>query len=171
MSKRKHSNKFSIEKATEMAYYIFQKCEVKKINYLKLLKIMYFCERAQYLFNQKLITNDSFYAMEMGGILSNVYNLLKNKYKKEDSSIWYNLFERKGFDINLKKTKYKIKNLTDSEKFIIDSQTSILKNKTQWEIIQLLHKVCDEWRKIYPEQKIIKNKVKINKKSIKNILA
>ena len=90
------SKNFSVRKATEMAYYILEKCEVKKMNSYKLLKLMYLCERNQYISDKNFITNDSLYAMEKGGVLSNVYNLIKNKYNKSDVTIWSNVFKSEG---------------------------------------------------------------------------
>ena len=96
------------------------------MNAYKLLKLMYLCERDYYLLSEKFITNDDLYSMQYGGVLSNVYNLMKNRYNNNDSHIWNDVLKSqdhgKQKTVSIINKEFKISTLEENEKIYYRSK-------------------------------------------------
>ncbi len=69
-----------------------------RMNYLKLLKLMYYADREMLVRRGTLITYDSWCAMKLGPVLSNTYRLIK---RAEDANVWTEHISTQGFDVEL----------------------------------------------------------------------
>ena len=110
---------------------------------------MYLCERSKYLFDKTFITNDKLYSMRFGGVLSNVYNLMKECYKSSDASIWNDVLGSEGHgkqkEIYILDNNFKTDHLSREEKYIIEVRCKLYKDKDEQFLINLIHNRCPEW--------------------------
>ena len=135
-----------------MAFQVFKYCKVDKMHQMKLLKLMYFCERQLYLSHNKFITHDSFVSMKHGPVMSNTLKLFRDEcpnssywdtYFKNDSDEnykTYNIYLIKDKDIGNEKDL-----LSKKEKRIIKDCCYIFKDSNVDDIIKTSHIICGEW--------------------------
>lgn len=155
---------FNEKKATALAVIIIEKgAEEKALNseetypimpYLKLIKLMYLCDRYMYKMLQAFITDDDFLAMEYGPVLSNTLSLIRgddqnkndqNKNDQENTSFWKKHVETIGFDVQVISNKDIDGLLSDTEKAIAEFYASLFIGVDRWETVDIIHQVCPEW--------------------------
>lgn len=90
------------DKAAEVASLLLKR-EGGKINYTKLIKLMYIIERESILRWGYPVTCDDYYSLDNGPILSHTLdNITGNTYLKYPSPEWENCIVRQGYDVVLK---------------------------------------------------------------------
>jgi len=70
---------FSERKVAQMAAYILNKTDDKRMEYIKLIKLMYLADRQHYKDHGFPISYDAVFAMERGPVLSQTYDLIKGE--------------------------------------------------------------------------------------------
>ncbi|EGQ9939627.1 TPA: DUF4065 domain-containing protein [Vibrio vulnificus] len=142
----------NIEKSLDVMHYFVKKLG-GSVTDVKLMKLMYFADRKALLETGFPITDDCYYIMNRGPILSSTLDHL-NSYTDEAASI----FEKPkgktegGYpvrEINLKESSDRsYEYLAEIEVSILDSIFDELSGMSTNEIVQYAHddKICPEWQ-------------------------
>ncbi len=148
----KHSNTaFDEKKATALAAIIIKNDNGKgAMNYMKLLKMMYMCDRLTLRKFNHTITHDTYIAMKKGPVLSYTYNIIA---MADDTVSGFGTFWKKY--IHTDEDRYEV-TLCDSEgpegilypdeKDIARYVSDSYKLLNEWEIVDIIYMLCDEWK-------------------------
>lgn len=145
---------FNAEKATHLAGSILLQAG-GCLSVIKLMKLMYICDRESIKQYAHPITFDKCVSMEHGPVLSTVYNMMngaadRNKYQP----IWdASVTGRDNYSISVKDGF--ISKLDDIEKSIVDKVLSKFKNYDQWQLVDYTHKYFKEWKDPHGTSKAI----------------
>jgi len=89
---------FDPNRVTQAAGYLFVQSGRDEMQYLKLLKLLYFADRKSLAESGTPITGDVPVAMDYGPVLSAVYDYIKCNPRK-GVHVWSRYFETKGFSL------------------------------------------------------------------------
>lgn len=141
---------FDKEKATQLAAYFIWK-RGGRMSYLKLIKLMYFAERAFILKYGERLTGDNAFSMPHGPVLTHLLEFAQN-----GAPYWNNWIESVG-NYELAFRQQKAVNPTDplevfdalspAEKAIADQVFETYGHLNRWALRDLTHRpdVCPEW--------------------------
>tara|TARA_R110002060_G_scaffold22516_1_gene30519 strand:- start:518 stop:1165 length:648 start_codon:yes stop_codon:yes gene_type:complete len=135
---------FNILKTTHLAAYLIDKSD-GKLNILKLVKLLYICDREFMKQYAKPITYDRFVSMPHGPVLSSTYDLMSGSGHPDNQIIWNNIIsDREDHSISLNNIGFKSV-LLDIEKKVADFVHDTFKSFSQWELVEYTHDNFDEW--------------------------
>lgn len=154
----------NIEKLIQVVGYILDKYK-GVLNYTKLIKILYLSDRKSMQETGYSITGDSYVSMKDGPVLSNLYNLIKNKFNdKTVQYYWNSKFQTDNYDVHLLVPFVSRGKLTSSETEILDSIDEQFHNDSYSQMINFVHNPnnCPEWKRTQSsiplsETEILKN--------------
>lgn len=140
---------FNIEKLIQACGYILKKYD-RKLNYTKLIKLLYIADKEALKESFVTISGDEYVCMPNGPVLSKLYDLVRNRYGNKDiqsQSLWNARFATDGYDIIALLSDYPEGKLSDYEKKVLDHVDFLYHGKTFGEMIDLVHdkNVCPEW--------------------------
>ena len=135
----------NIHKLIEVVNYMLKKYEYR-LNYTKLLKMLYLADRQSYYDIGSPITGDTYAALKAGPILSNTYNLIRNKGNQNDQNLWNSRFLKDAYDLVALTDKIPCNTLSDYEKEVLDGIDSKFHNYTFTDLIEYTHANCPEWK-------------------------
>ncbi len=149
---------FNFRKLTQIVNYLLGKYHYK-VNYTKLIKILYKCERESWSRWDTTLTTDAPYSMRKGPVLSKLYDLIRGKYSNQTlQTEWNAYFQRDGHDIvSLTENKLPLDELSKRELLLIDQVDHENHKKTYSELITEFH---DDNK--YPEVEKTDSSKKIN---------
>ncbi len=126
----------------------------EKINYTKLIKIVYLCDRLMLKEHKKFITGDNMYSLPLGPVPEKLYQLIcDNKQTKKytklglfDASqvIWNQHYETAGYEIKRIKTPENNK-LGKQEMTVTQSVIEAFIPFEWHELVEYTHKYLPEW--------------------------
>ena len=114
---------FDIYKIIQIVNYLLER-NGGSMNYTKLLKLLYIADKEFLKKWDFTITQDKYCSMGSGPVLSETYDLISNKNKKENlQTQWNCLFTTIGYELTLlhKKNNLPIDRLSRAEKEILDA--------------------------------------------------
>ena len=143
--------KFNIKKVVQIIYHLL-KTNSNKMNYTKLLKILYIADKEFLKLSNFTITGDTPYSMKNGPILSKIKNLINGNFIMSNNQIyWDSYFLKDGYDLSLKNNKTNDDLLCEAEIEILDKISCKYKKKTYNEMINITHDKSEfpeiEWEK------------------------
>ncbi|TDA66102.1 MAG: DUF4065 domain-containing protein [Chloroflexi bacterium] len=110
---------YNEKKTTQIAAYLLQKAG-GVMHYLKLLKLLYLLDRAALKVWREPLTNDKYYSMRHGPVLSNTYDRIRYRSPIDVDSYWYNcISEPKNYQVKLI-TPCSVSELSPAEIQLID---------------------------------------------------
>lgn len=89
---------FDPNRVTQAAAYLMQCSGSSRMQYLKMLKLLYFADRESIRERGFPITGDDAYAMDYGPVLTHVYDYIREK-ARDGAHIWSKSFRRDGYDL------------------------------------------------------------------------
>lgn len=126
------------DKAIEVASLFLQR-EGGRINYTKLIKLMYIVEREAILRWGYPVTCDDYYSLDNGPILSHTLdNITGNTYSPFPSPNWQHCIVREGYDVRLK-CNPPIRKLNRAELKLIDETYQQFGYMTYGQLIDWVH--------------------------------
>jgi uncharacterized phage-associated protein len=144
------------EKATAAAA-VLLKLAGGKMNYLKLIKLLYLAERESLRRFARPIIGDDYFSMPKGPVLSIVLNLIKAKEDEAQEDLWLRYVHRNNHDVELIGDPGNAA-LSDAEIEILGQVFEKHKTVDPFRLVQVLHKELPEWKdpgksriKIHPE--------------------
>ena len=118
-----------------------------RLNYTKLIKLLYIADRELLTEYGFAITGDSYYSLPNGPILSTLYDLVKKEAPSSKQVEWDNYFYKDGYDLLGDKLNRPIQELTELEMEKIREVDKRYKELSYSQLIKKLHNpsFCPEW--------------------------
>ena len=91
---------FNIVKATQAAAYLLA-LNNGKLNYTKLIKLLFIADRRAIEKWNNVITTDTHYIMDCGQVGTHVYNEIKNEDDLHSDDYWHQFIEKNDFEVRL----------------------------------------------------------------------
>ncbi len=134
------SLRFDIKKTTEAAS-VLTELEGGKINYMKLLKLLYLADRESYQKWARPITYDHYVSMDNGQVLSTTYRLIKQEMGFTDT-YWSQVFSPcDQFELEFIKDQPLIDKLSDNELELLHKIYSHFGHMDQFELADYTHRL------------------------------
>ena len=129
---------FNVKKVIQAINYILLKTKDGKMNYTKLLKLLYISDKRALKESGQTITGDKYISMNCGPVLSKVYDYIKEKNQPD---LWNRLFIKEGYDLKLLIPKNKLGHdeLSDFELEILDKIFNEYKNEPYTKMVNVVH--------------------------------
>lgn len=139
---------FDPKRVTQAAAFLVNRSGSNRMQYLKLLKLLYFADRESLREKGYPITGDQAYAMDYGPVLTRVFDYIKCQIRA-GADVWSTYFRTFGYEIELVEdpgtgdlSKYDRRILTD----IYDRY----KDRDGFDLSHLSHDF-PEWKEVYQE--------------------
>ncbi|MGB3491264.1 MAG: Panacea domain-containing protein [Elainellaceae cyanobacterium] len=135
---------FNERKATQLASAFIQ-LSGGRLNYMKLIKLMYIADREALLCWERPISGDAYFALKHGPILSNVYTMISDGQAPSESNFWFDYIKRDGkYEVSLFKP-CPPDDLSQAEEEIIHAAFDKYGHFDKWKLVDHLHNVLPEW--------------------------
>lgn len=136
---------FDIEKAVDAAAYLLE-LHGGKMEWLKLLKLLYLADRTALERWNRPITGDRFVAMEKGPVLSIVYNLVKGEGEKFQGMWSERIGEMKNGEVYLRHGKKANSEwLSDREAHLLKEIYRRFAGLKTFDLVDWIHANMPEW--------------------------
>lgn len=147
----------NIKKIIQIVHYVIAKYKYR-INYTKLIKLLYLADRQALAETGTSITGDTYYAMANGPVLSTLYDLIRGKGSDDMKIMWNSVFAKDGYDIYALSENISYGELSEYEEKVLDDIDEKYHNMTYTKMINLVHnkEICPEWNKPVNGAKLIK---------------
>lgn len=121
-----------------------------RLNYTKLIKLLYLADREAFDRWDSSITRDEYASLPQGPVVSGIYNLIKGEYFDRFSQTqWNSFFMKDGYDlVAIHKDHLPVEELSPREVEVIDEIESLYRSWDFGKLIDLLHDGSryPEWR-------------------------
>lgn len=138
-------------KVSQVAGYLLFKEDNQTMSILKLMKLLYFVDRASLVKYGCPISYDNMVAMKYGMVLSNTRDLMDGFVKSNPKGWKYWVSDRTDHNVSLNKQNTDIESfdeLSEADIEIVDEVWQQYGGKNQWELADMQHdsKICPEWK-------------------------
>ncbi len=138
--------RFCFKKALQSVAVLLRTESAQRMNYMRLLKLLYICDKESLGETGQPITRDKAVAMKQGPVLSNLYSLIKGEHPLYQT--WDQFVEKERFEIHLiedpgtaQLSKYEIEKLHEvADRYRLCDE---------WDMVELTHAFA-EWAKNDP---------------------
>lgn len=137
----------NIHKLIQVVFFILKRNNLS-LNYLKLIKLLYLADRVALDAYGETITENTAVSMDQGPVLSELFDYIKNSKKDDTQTIWNNYFAKNDYSLICINTDIDDGELCEYEEAILEEIDNKYKDKTPWEMVDLVHDVavCPEWK-------------------------
>jgi len=136
---------FNERKATQVAASFIKLCG-GRLNYMKLIKLMYLAERQALLKWGRPITYDSYFSLDRGPILSTTLDLIKKVRQPNSDHTWFEYISApKDYEVTLCKDCPN-DDLSEVEESLINKIFQKYKQSDEWDLVNHLHDILPEWK-------------------------
>lgn len=136
----------SVEKAIQAIGVLFRSHSAPRMNYMRVLKLLYIADREALRETGRPITGGPAIAMERGPVLEEVYDLIRGQHR--EMPLWDEYFQKDHYELVLRKdpdvgrlSRYEIRILQEVAKARADDD--------EWELSKLTHEFA-EWQQNDP---------------------
>jgi len=138
---------FNVEKLMGIIACIMKRMDVKSINCMKVIKLMYLSDRLHIDKYDSSISNDEYYSMPHDPVLSRLYNLIMNESCDKFQKEWDKFFLRNGYDIAIRDTSVneKILELSRAEENTIGEVVDKYGKMDKWDLVNNVAHKLPEW--------------------------
>ncbi len=137
--------KFNPSKTTQAAAE-FLKRNSNRMNYMKLIKLLYLTDRECLRLWERPISGDSYFSMARGPVLSHILDLILNEDTPGNPSYWLSyISEPEHYEVKLIRDPSNDE-LSEREINIIDDIDKKFKNFNQWKMVEYCHDNLPEWQ-------------------------
>ena len=134
---------FNERRAAQAAAHLIQ-LNGKPINYMVLIKLLYFADRKSLISTGRPITGDRMMSMKNGPVLSAILDLIH--VGKRRASAWFEyISEPTDYDVDLIKQEPDRNELSTYELKVLDEVFREYGNLPKWDLVDLTHDL-PEWR-------------------------
>lgn len=135
---------FNERRAAQAAAYLI-KLNGKPINYMVLIKLLYFADRESLIHVGRPITGDRMFSMKNGPVLSAILDLI-NMGRRDHASIWFEyISEPTGYDVDLVRKDPDRDELSEYELRVLEDVFAAYGKMWKWDLVELTHKL-PEWQ-------------------------
>ena len=138
----------NIEKLMQAAGYILKKYKYR-LNYTKLMKLLYLADKEALKESNRSISGDSYVCMKSGPVLSGLYDLIKGKHSDTGAQLaWNTRYSTDGYDLTANFDRLPEKKLSPFEKRVMDKIDAKFHRKPYDYMINYVHNpdMCPEWK-------------------------
>lgn len=136
---------FNEAKLTEAAA-LFLALGNRRMNYMKLMKLLYLADREALLRWGRPITTDCYVSMDRGPVLSRALDLLTEGNEPGVDSQWLNhISPPSNYEVSLVK-ECDSEELSVAEEDLIREIYHQLGHMDQWQLVRYVHDYCGEWQ-------------------------
>jgi len=136
---------YNERKATQVAASFIKLCG-GKLNYMKLIKLMYLAEREALLNWGRPITYDSYFSLKHGPILSTTLDLINEGKQPDLEYIWFKYISAPNDYEVILYEDCPCDDLSEAEESLINLIFQKYGHFGKWELVDLLHSVLPEWK-------------------------
>jgi uncharacterized phage-associated protein len=140
---------FDLEKTVQAAALLLREHH-KRMEYIRLLKLLYIADREMLARRGRTLTGDRAVAMKRGPVLSTVYDLIKGNGSGEMVTLWNAAIRRDGYDVVLD-GEIGTERLTKTEEAILREVSSRYHETDSDELSDLTHGFA-EWAHAFDEK-------------------
>ena len=152
---------FDINKLSQIVNYLL-KLNRFRLNYTKLIKLLYLADREALKLWDTTITKDHYYNMKSGPVLSCLYDLIQGRLKNENQSFWDRFFITDVFDLkSIIKNDLPEDELSPREQELLQKIDKKFKKYDYKAMIKYCHDNLEEYEKPIPIESRVP--LKINK--------
>jgi uncharacterized phage-associated protein len=138
----------NVEKLIQAVAYLLKKYE-HRLNYTKLIKLLYLADKESLRECNQTITGDTYVCMKNGPVLSGLYNLIKGQSGNRDTQcLWNSKFSRDGNDLVALVDRIPDGKLSRFEKTALDKINTQFQSASFGTMIDYVHDRanCPEWK-------------------------
>jgi uncharacterized phage-associated protein len=141
---------FDEAKTTQAAAFLLKE-NGGKMNYMKLIKLLYLADREALSKWERPITGDSYVSMDNGPVLSKVLDKINSGRNPSGiKSYWHKYISSpEGYNVKLLKQKPGFAELSKREKNLLLNIYQQYKQYDKWQMVDICHDVLPEWN--YPQ--------------------
>lgn len=139
---------FNEEKASQVAAIFIKLCG-GKVNYMKLIKLMYLAERQALLDWGRPITYDSYFSLPKGPILSNTLNIIRQESESKNHKWFEYISKPSNYEVSLLSEEFSTEELSEAEEELINEIFQEYGQLNEWQLVEYTHSL-PEWEN--PEQ-------------------
>jgi len=138
--------RFNGQKAAQAAAYLL-KLHGSRMNYMKLIKLLYLADRAMLVRQGHTITGDTMVSMKCGPVLSNVCNLIKRDPFTSIAPEWSDHITEPTptYEVELK-SESPIDELSEFEVGLLDKTYEQYGKMNEWQLVDHTHNHLPEWK-------------------------
>jgi uncharacterized phage-associated protein len=119
-----------------------------RMNYMKLIKLLYLTDRGAFLSWGRPVSGDRYFSMKLGPMLSKVHDLITEEACPDEQSIWsQHISAPSNFEVELKADPGNDE-LSKAEEKLIDEIYGTYGGYKPFDLVDLLHKTLPEWKEI-----------------------
>ena len=151
----------NIEKLIQTVGYVLSKYG-GVLNYTKLIKLLYLADRKSFERSGRSITGDNYVSMKDGPVLSELYDLVKNRHRVESAQHrWNTEFQTCGYDLRIIRETIPTGKLSDFDMQALDEIDSKFHSNTYSQMIDYVHDArnCPEWESTNTSVPLTKSKI------------
>lgn len=138
---------FNEKKATEAAGFLL-KMEKGKMNYMKLIKLLYLADRKSINLYGTPIIGDMYCAMKNGPVLSTILDLITDEVDETNLTYWTKYIKRTNYDVELN-CEVGDGELSKRNETILSQIFEEFKEYDEWKIVNYCHTYLQEWKDTY----------------------
>jgi uncharacterized phage-associated protein len=135
---------FDEEKSTAMAAYLLRKCPDRRMNYLKLIKLLYIADREALKRWGYPLTGDAYFSLPHGPVVSRIKDLITDDPAFSGAKVWTSYIRRSDHDV-VAMAKPPLDSLSRAELELLDEIFADYGSYTPWQLVDLAH-AFPEWR-------------------------
>lgn len=158
----------NFKKLVQIVNYVLKKYD-NRLNYTKLIKILYIADRECLSRWDFAISEDSYASMDQGVVLSGLYDFIRGRISDSRQIEWQNYFYKEGYDLVAKiGNEPSCDELSDIEKDIIDEVDSKYhSNDWTYLVDEVVHKF-PEWVEV--KEQVKETSLPLKKEKILSVL-
>ncbi len=137
---------YNAERTAQAAAHLIRRAG-GRINYMKLIKLLYMADRGSLARWGQPITGDRFVSMPHGPVLTRVYDQITTGPDPAVSlAPWFRLIEREGYDARNVSDDPATDELSRREVALLDSVFDEFRDMDQWQMRDYCHAELPEWQ-------------------------
>jgi uncharacterized phage-associated protein len=136
--------KFNHRKAAEAIACLMRRENTRRMNHMRLLKLLYIADRECLRQTGRTITGDNYVAMDRGPVLSKVYDLIRGK--RPEAAWWQDRFKTVKYDLCMRNEGPGLGLLSRIEVDILQQVSHEHETQDEWDLVNWCHDNLPEWR-------------------------
>jgi uncharacterized phage-associated protein len=139
--------RFNEKKTTQAAAY-FLKLSGGRMNYMKLIKLLYLGDRGAFLKWGRPISGDEYFSMKLGPVLSEVHDLITEEPRPNEQTPWpAHISAPSNYEVELKKDPG-TDELSKAEERLLSEIWGAYGHYKPFDLVELLHQTLPEWKEV-----------------------
>lgn len=137
----------NVMKLIQTVNYVLSKFD-GKLNYTKLIKLLYLADREAILQTDFSITGDTYASMPLGPVLENTYDFIRGiSQSTRNQSLWNTFFLKDSFILKSLQNYVPISKLSKFETDILDTIVEKYRLYSYEDMVAVVHNkdICPEW--------------------------